>query len=365
MDDRLRFVLAGGGTGGHVVPALAVARELVKHGHEVLFVGSKSGMEAKLVPEAGFAIQWIEIGGLNRVGWLRFLKSALQLPVAVLAAWRLLGRFRPEAVFSMGGYVAGPVVAASILRGTPVVSMEPNAIPGFTNRVAGRYCARMLVNHPASLRFFPEGLAEVVGYPVREEFFRVMPKPIGEKFSVLITGGSQGSRRLNLAFEASWPLFRESELPVRFLHQPGKAMFEEMRDGFAASGLRGEIVAFINDMPGAFAEADVVVCRSGAGAVSELAAAGKASVLIPFPYAADDHQLENAQVMERAGAAKIVTDAEWTGTRMFKEVSAMAADPDTPRAMGEAARRLALPGAAERAAKILEDIARKGLTRGA
>jgi len=362
---ELRFVLAGGGTGGHVVPALAVARELVKRGHEVLFVGSKSGMEAKLVPSAGFAMEWIEIGGLNRVGWGKFLKSSVQLPLAILAAWRILRRFRPAAVFSMGGFVAGPVVAAAVLRATPVVAMEPNALPGFTTRVAGKYCAKVLVNHAETLKYFPNGLAEVVGYPVREEFFEVPPKSRGAEFAVLITGGSQGSRRLNLAFRESWPLFRQSGLPVRFCLQPGVAMFEEMKAGFAGSGLVGKVEAFIEDMPAAFGAADVVICRSGAGAVSELAAAGKPSVLVPFPHAADNHQLKNAQLMQRAGAARLVEDKDWTGSRMFHEVSSLAADQGVLEHLGKEARKLAQRGAAERTAKILEDIARKGLTRSA
>jgi UDP-N-acetylglucosamine--N-acetylmuramyl-(pentapeptide) pyrophosphoryl-undecaprenol N-acetylglucosamine transferase len=347
------FVMAGGGTGGHVIPAIAVARELRTRGHNVYFVGTEQGIEAKLVPAAGFELRRIQIGGLNRVGVRQMLATLGRLPMATFASNRSVRGV--AAVFSMGGYAAGPPVLAAILRRVPVVVMEPNAVPGFTNRSIGRLVARALVSFPETASFFPRGRTEVTGLPVREEFFRIAPKPRGGVLHLLITGGSQGSRTLNHAARESWPLFRQAGLAVRITHQTGANGFAEIRDAFAGCGIEGEIAPFISDMPAAFAAAHLVVCRAGAGAVSELAAAGKPSILVPFPYAADDHQTRNAQAMERAGASRLVRDAEMTGKMLVETVSRIMADLAR---MGEAARPFARPAAARRAADVLEEVAR-------
>jgi UDP-N-acetylglucosamine--N-acetylmuramyl-(pentapeptide) pyrophosphoryl-undecaprenol N-acetylglucosamine transferase len=235
------------------------------------------------------------------------------------------------------------------------VVMEPNAVPGFTNRSISRLVARALVSFPETASFFPRGRTEVTGLPVREEFFRIQPKPRGPVLHLLITGGSQGSRTLNHAALQSWPLFRKAGFPIRITHQTGASGFAEIRDAFALSGIEGEIVPFISAMPTAFDAADLVVCRAGAGAVSELAAAGKPSILVPFPYAADNHQTRNAQAMERGGASCLVRDAEMTGEKLVAAVSRIIADLAS---MGEAARQFAKPGAAGRAADVLEEVAR-------
>jgi len=345
--------MAGGGTGGHVIPGIAVARELRSRGHQVSFAGTEQGMESRLVPEAGFDLCKIRIGGLNRVGLRQTLTSLSYLPGATYACDRQVRR--AAAVFSMGGYVAGPPVLAAIMRRVPVVVMEPNAIPGFTNRKIARFVTRALVSFQETAAFFPRGRTEVTGLPVRPEFFGIAPKSRGEVLHILITGGSQGSRTLNQAAKQSWPLFRATGLPVRITHQTGNAGHDEIREAFAASGIQGEVVRFISDMPAAFAQADLIVCRAGAGAVSELAAAGKPSILVPFPFAADDHQLHNAQAMERGGAARLVRDADLNGEKLVETVSQIMTNLAP---MGEAARRFAKPGAARRAAEVLEEVAR-------
>ena len=351
-----RFLLTGGGTGGHVIPALAVARELRQRGHEVFFVGTDRGIEGRLVPAAGFELTSIHIAGLNRVGWRQKLETLGRLPFVTLGC---RGVVREAcAVFSMGGYVAGPPVMAALARRVPVVVMEPNAFPGFTNRAIGRFVARALVSFPETLRYFPAGRTELTGLPVREEFFGIAPRKRAGALNVLITGGSQGSSTLNRAARESWPLFREAGWPVRIVHQTGVSGFEALRDAFRESGLEGEIVPFITDMPAAFEQADLVVCRSGAGAVSELAAAGKPSILVPFPFAANDHQTRNAEALERGGAARLVPDAEMSGPRLLEAVGELGADPAALERTGEAARRFAKPGAARRAAEILEEVAR-------
>jgi UDP-N-acetylglucosamine--N-acetylmuramyl-(pentapeptide) pyrophosphoryl-undecaprenol N-acetylglucosamine transferase len=247
---------------------------------------------------------------------------------------------------------------AALAKRVPVVVMEPNAIPGFTNRAIGRLAARALISFPETARYFARGKSELTGLPVREEFFAIPPKPRDDRMHLLITGGSQGSRTLNRASRESWPLFRAAGSAVRIVHQCGSNELEEMRQAFAASGLEGEVMPFIADMPAAFGEADLVVSRSGAGAVSELAAAGKPSILVPFPFAANDHQMRNAEAIERGGAARLVRDAEMNGQRLYTLVRELAETEGALERMGAAARQFAHPGAARRAAEILEEVAR-------
>ena len=341
--------MAGGGTGGHVVPLLAVAAELRSRGREVLFIGTKTGIEARLVPDKGFPIDYIEIGGLKGVGWQKRLRTMWNLPVSTI---RALTRMKAKAVFSVGGYVAGPTVLAALMARVPVIAMEPNAVPGITNLRLGRYVRKTLLAFPEAARWFPAGRTEVTGLPVRAEFFAITSRPRGTTLRLLITGGSAGSRTLNRAARESWPLFRATGFPIHIVHQTGRDAFEETRAAFAHSGLEGEVVPFIENMPAAFASCDLVVSRAGAGAVSELAAAGKPSILVPYPFAADQHQLRNAEAFERAGAARLVLDKEMTGEKLFEAVSDAAPRLDP---MGEAARKLARPGAAKRAADLLEE----------
>jgi UDP-N-acetylglucosamine--N-acetylmuramyl-(pentapeptide) pyrophosphoryl-undecaprenol N-acetylglucosamine transferase len=363
MSARLAFLMAGGGTGGHVIPLVAVARELRRRGHEPFFVGTRQGMEARLVPAEGFSIDFIEIGGLNGVGLSRALQSLRQLPASVARVLHLLRTRRPAAVFSLGGYAAGPVMLAAWLRNLPIALMEPNAVAGMTNRWMGRFVNRALVNFPEAAPQFPRGKAELAGLPVRQEFFDLPAKHLGPTLTLLVTGGSQGARRLNQAVQESWPLFQRAGTPLRILHQCGRPDHAALSSAFTSSGLAGEVVPFIEDMPAAFAEADLVVCRSGAGAVSELAAAGKPSILVPFPYAADQHQLRNAESLARAGAARLIPDTEMTGQRLFEEVAGLLAQPERLERMGQAARALGRPGAAARAADVLEELAARRVHR--
>ncbi|MBI1788373.1 MAG: undecaprenyldiphospho-muramoylpentapeptide beta-N-acetylglucosaminyltransferase [Acidobacteria bacterium] len=354
---RRPILFAGGGTGGHVIPLIAVAEELRRRGREARFVGTRSGIEARLVPARGFAMDFIDIGGLKRVGVRQTLTTLWQLPVSTLRMWRRLRELRVAALFSLGGYVAAPAVLAALALGIPVVAMEPNAVPGMTNRRLGRFAATTLLGFPEAAAFFPPGKSEATGLPVREEFFALPPKPRGERLHLLITGGSRGSRTLNEASRASWKRFRETGRTIEITHQSGADRYEELRAEFAATGLPGRVTPFLEDMPAAFAQADLVVCRSGAGAVAELAAAGKPGVLVPFPFAADDHQSRNAAAFERAGAARLIPDKEMTGDRLFQVVTELAAEPGRLERMGEAARGLGRPGAARRAADILEEFA--------
>ena len=355
----MKFIMAGGGTGGHVIPLIAVARELALLGHEPIFVGTDRGVESRLVPAAGFRLEKIRVGGLKNLGVLTRIRSVWRLLAETLSMARRFARWQPAGVFSLGGYVAGPPVLAALVRGVPVVVMEPNAIPGATNRRIGRWIRKALVNFEGTARFFPADRTERTGVPVRAEFFSLAPKAAGDEITVLITGGSQGSRTLNNAAIAAWPMFRDAGMRVRLLHQTGTAMQREMAAAFGKTGISGWVEAFISDMPGAFGAADVVVSRAGAGTTAELAAAGKPAILIPYPFAADDHQTANAQAMRSVGAALVEVDRNWTGERFFTAIHDLYAHRERLAVMGAAARTMAFPDAARRAAEILLEIVDK------
>jgi len=348
------FVMAGGGTGGHVLPGLAVARELRERGYEVVFVGTSRGLEARLVPEAGFPLLLVRVGALKRVSWAERLRTVTALPASFVQAGAILDRTRPRAVFSMGGYASGPVTLMALLKDIPVVVMEPNAMPGFAHRLVGPFVRRALLGFDAGGRYFPSGRWEAVGIPIREEFFKVPPKPHTAPYTVLITGGSQGSKRLNIAGPECFKLVEAGR--VVFLHQTGEAEYNEVC--FRYRELEGtvDVAPFLRDMPAAFARADVVVCRAGASTVAELCAAGRAAVLVPFPYAADQHQLRNAETMQAGGGARVVLDRDLSGERLWAELRALLEEPGRLEAMERAARGMARPGAARRAADILENL---------
>ena len=342
-----------------MIPAIAVARELRARGHEVWFAGTERGAEARLVPQAGFPLEHIRIGGMMGVSIARKLSSIVSLISSTAAQWSAFARRRPHAVFSMGGYVAGPPVLAALMRRIPIVVMEPNAVPGLTNRWIARWVACALINFPETRRYFPGRTTELTGLPVREEFFALPTKPAGVPFTILVTGGSQGSRTLNNAAQSAWPELSRLGSSVYLIHQAGAAHIDGLRAAFERSGVQGEISAFIADMPAAFSRANLIICRSGAGAVSEIAAAGKPSILVPFPFATDDHQFHNAERFREAGAALLFRDSEWTGEQMVRVIRDLIARPEFAAEMGEAARKLAHTGAARRAAEILEETARK------
>jgi UDP-N-acetylglucosamine--N-acetylmuramyl-(pentapeptide) pyrophosphoryl-undecaprenol N-acetylglucosamine transferase len=272
-----------------------------------------------------------------------------------MASRRILRRRKPAALFSMGGYVAAPPMLAAVAKRVPMVLMEPNAVAGMTSRWLGRFAAKALVSFAETAASFPPGRSEVTGLPVRDEFFAAGPRVPEADFTVLVTGGSLGSRTLNNAARAAWPLLAKE--PVRMILQCGREMENELVEEFAESGMRGEVRAFLDDMPAAFAKADLVVARAGAGSVSELCAAGKPSVLVPYPYAADDHQRKNAEAMARQGAARMALDREMTGDRLAREIDWARKHAGELDAMAAAARRLAKRGAAERAADLLEELA--------
>lgn len=346
--------MAGGGTGGHVMPLLAVADQLRARGRSPYFIGTKTGFEARLVPERNFPIEYIEIGGFVGLGLARKLKLLYQLPLAILKCLGSIRKNKPVACFSLGGYAAAPPVVASLLSGLPLVVMEPNAMPGVVNRWMGRFAFKALLSFPQAAGFFPARAVEITGLPVREEFFAIEAKPFTGELTLLITGGSQGSQTLNNAVRELWPLLHE--LNVRLIHQCGRKQEEQLRRDFTQTGLKGEVKAFIEDMPSAYRAADLVLCRAGAGTVSELAAAGRPAILVPFPFAADDHQAKNAQAVVDAGAGFMFRDSELTGKAILNVIGGFIEHPERLAAMSARAFALRQPGAASRAADILLEL---------
>jgi len=343
----LRVLIAGGGTGGHVIPALAIARELRDaHGAEVRFVGTARGLETRLVPAAGFGLELIRVGQLKNVSLLTRLRTMADLPLGVLRCVGLLRAFRPDVVVGVGGYASGPAMMAAILLRVPTLAFEPNAVPGLANRLVGRWVNAAAVNFASTASYFRN--ARVTGIPVRREFFAIAPKTDGA-LRVLVFGGSQGARILNeIAPKVAGTLL--ARFPsLTIVHQAGGRHGEATAAAFAAAEVdsaRVRVVAYLDAMVEEIAAADVIVCRSGASTVAELAAAGRASVLVPFAAAADDHQRKNAEVMVEAGAAVMILERELTPERVLREVAGLLDDPTRRMAMGEAARSLAHADAA-------------------
>lgn len=357
-------MIAGGGTGGHVFPALAVANEVRCRSpqNEIAFVGVANGLEARVVPAAGFRLHTLRAAGFAGVGWAGKARSLALLGRGVFDARRLLGEFEPEAVFSVGGYAAVATMLAAGFDRRPMVVFEPNAEPGLANRALAPLATRVAVAYEETLRFF-DRRAVRTGSPARAEFFRIPPKKhepeSGEPpFTLLIFGGSQGAIALNAAVVDALDLLRASGTPLRFIHQTGQKGFEVVRTAYARREIHADVRPFIDNMAECFAQADLIVCRAGASTLAELAAAGKAGILVPFPSAAGQHQLHNAELFARAGAARLLQQGELTGRRLATEVFGLLEQPERIMAMEEQARALAVPDAAARIADLLEQVAR-------
>ncbi|MDR3763630.1 MAG: undecaprenyldiphospho-muramoylpentapeptide beta-N-acetylglucosaminyltransferase [Acidobacteriota bacterium] len=345
----MKIILAGGGTGGHVIPALAVANELRAAGHKVAFVGTTRGIETRLVPQAGYPLYLVNVGALNRVSLMTRLRTMLRLPISILSAARVLLGFGTHVVIGVGGYAAGPATMAAVLLRIPVVLFEPNVVPGFANRKVARFAANAGVQFEQAGKWFPRH--EVTGIPVRPAFFNLPPRKSPAP-SLLAFGGSQGARALNRILCESAAALLQRVPGLRIVHQTGPREFEEVKAAYAASKIPVEVSAFIDDMAQSFADADLIVCRSGASTVAEIAAAGKCALFVPFPGAADDHQLRNAELLASQGAALLIPENDLTPARFVEEVAALLASPGRMAQMGSRSRQLAHPDAAAHLARM-------------
>lgn len=351
------FLIAAGGTGGHLFPGIAVADELQRRDASVriVFVGTPRGLEARLVPQAGYPLELLPVLPLKGQGPLGIGRGVLALPRALLRATALVRRERPAAVLGIGGYAGGPVALAAALLGVRLVILEPNARPGFTNRALKPFATRAACAYEEARAFFgPKGV--VTGNPVRGGFATLPRKAHQAPLALLAFGGSQGSRVLNEALVAALPhLPRE----LRIVHQTGAAARDAVAAAYAEGGREAELVAFLDDMAARFAAADLVVCRSGATSCAELSAAGKAAVLVPFAKASDDHQRVNAAALQRAGAAVMLEERDLSGASLAAAVAGLVAEPARIEAMEEKARALGRPDAAARVADLLTETERR------
>ncbi len=342
-------VIAGGGTGGHLYPGIAVAHALRRKDARthVSFVGTARGIEARVVPQEGFELDLIRSAGLKGKSAGAVARGVGLLPLSALDAWQVLSRRRPDLVIGVGGYSSGPIVALAAMRSIPTLLLEQNATPGLTNRWLARMVDAAGVTYESSLRFF-HGHGFVSGNPVREAFLGIGPKPVTDGGRrVLVFGGSQGAHAINQAMVAAAAHVRDIPGPVHVVHQTGERDSETVKSAYAAAGISADVHAFIGDMPQQMADADLVVSRAGATTLAELTAAGRTAILIPLPHATDDHQRANARTLEAAGAAVMLEEADLTGERLAAELRALLADDDRRQAMATRARGLARPDAAD------------------
>lgn len=356
----MKVLIAAGGTGGHIYPGIAVAKEIMRRdaSSEVLFVGTSRGLEKRIVPENGFQLSLITSAGLKNVGIVGKIKGLGVLPISFIEAAKLLREFKPDVVVGAGGYVSGPVLLIASLMRFPTLVMDSNALPGFTNRKLARFIDKAALTFDEALPFFGEK-GVVTGNPVRKEFFEVTRKERGPKANILVFGGSQGARAINNAMMSALPLLECRSDRLRIVHQTGEADFEKTREMYGRSRIEDhEVRPFISDMFVEFGKADIVICRAGATTCAELAAAGKASVMIPLPTAADDHQRRNAEAFERAGASRMLLQSDLNGESLAKTIIDLIESPGAVSKMEEAARKLGRIDAAEATVDVIEGLIR-------
>jgi UDP-N-acetylglucosamine--N-acetylmuramyl-(pentapeptide) pyrophosphoryl-undecaprenol N-acetylglucosamine transferase len=353
----MRVLICGGGTGGHVIPAISIARELkARYNAEVLFVGTDRGMENRLVPQAGFGLMRVKVGALKNVSLMTRMRTMFDLPRAVVDSRKIINVFNPDVVVGVGGYASGPAMAAAIMMHIPTLAFEPNYVPGFANRIVGHRVSAAAVHFEQTQKFFRN--AQVVGVPVRAEFFNVPPLESNHPPTLLVFGGSQGARAINQAMVAAAPQVLRQIPALRIIHQTGEREYNDVQAAYESAGVAAEVSAFIDDMPAAFARADLLLCRSGASTVAEATAAGKPAIFVPFPQAADDHQRRNAEAIAQGGAAVLVPQAELTPERLMQVVTELFADPRRLKEMAERARALSHDDAAGRVARMVAELAK-------
>ena len=362
----MRVLIAGGGTGGHLYPGIALARELQRRdpSTHVSFAGTAQGIEARVVPREGFALDLLRVTGLKGKRRLERARGFLLLPIAAVDAWRIVTKQRPDVVVGVGGFASGPVLATAAVRGYPTMLLEQNALPGITNRLLARLVRAAAVNFEEALTYFPR-TGFVAGNPVRPEFFPAQNEEANDQSNephdaarVLIFGGSQGAHAINVAMVEAASRLAATGLRLAITHQTGERDLDLVRTAYQRAGLEARVEAFIFEIDGAMKAADVVICRAGATTLSELAASGTPAILVPLPTATDDHQRNNAAVVAQAGAAVVIEERDLTTGVLGDALAALMTDGDRRLQMGRAASRLARPDAAARIADRVEELGR-------
>lgn len=357
----MRVLVAGGGTGGHVFPGIALAEEVVtRHPkNDVVFVGTARGLEASVVPIAGYPIELIDVRGLKGKGIGSVLSGLFRLPRAFVQSWRVLRRWKPDVVVGVGGYASGPVVLAARLMGIPTAVQEQNAVAGLTNRLLGRVVDAAFTAFPEAERHFPARKVQQLGNPIRRALLDNYMRPVSkrdERLRLLVFGGSQGAHGLNMRVVEALPFLADLRDRLHFVHQTGARDREQVEKGYAGVGFAPDVREFIVDMSAAYAGSDLVVCRAGATTLAELTVCKKPSILIPFPAAADNHQVVNAQSLVDAGAAVMIEERDLTGELLASEIRRVLLDPATRERMSRAAGLQGRPQAASEIADVLTQL---------
>jgi UDP-N-acetylglucosamine--N-acetylmuramyl-(pentapeptide) pyrophosphoryl-undecaprenol N-acetylglucosamine transferase len=348
----VRIIIAGGGTGGHLFPGIAVAEEFQKRDPEnrVIFIGTQRGIEYRLLGKLGYELKLIDVEGLKGRGWKALIKGVYAIPNSMWQSRMILRDFRPDVVIGVGGYASGPAVIAAWLMNIPTAIAEQNALAGNTNRILGKFVDRIFLTYEQSKGRFPARKVSVTGNPVRAAFaarLNEAPKMRAIR-QILVFGGSQGAAAINKTVVAMLPMLQKIKDRVRVVHQTGERDCEEVRRAYERAGMEAEVQPFIVDMASAYAASDLIICRAGATSLAEITVAGKASVLIPFPYAADDHQTENARAMVEAGAATMIRESELSAEALYSLVESLLEDDKKLRGMEQKSKALGRPDAAAR-----------------
>jgi len=345
----MKLVIAGGGTGGHLFPALAIARAVKTQDPDgrILFVGTRHGIEARIIPGTEFPIRYITARGLRRTGLLNTLKGALELPTSLVQSISLLWEFKPDIVLGVGGYASGPVLAAALVLRIPTAIQEQNSVMGTTNRLLSKFADRIFISWEHTEPTTPKKKTVLAGNPIREDLLETArPNRVGDKFHILVFGGSQGARGINRAFVEGAEALGDFAGRVAIVHQTGRDSVEEMRKVYEKVGIEADVREFIYEMGEAYQWADLVICRAGASSLAELTALGKAAVVVPYPYAIGDHQAKNAAVLESQGALKTIREDTLRNGAMVKEIRRLLDDPALVASMAENSRKSGRPEAA-------------------
>ena len=359
----MKLLLAGGGTGGHLFPAVALAQRLLETDTtaQVLFIGTAAGIEATVLPELNFSLATIQISGIAGQGWLARLRIAPALLQSVRQSLRILKEFQPDVVVGVGGYASGPALLAARLSGIPFLIHEQNADFGLTNRFLARWAQRICLSFPPhNDRSLPPGRTIVTGNPVRSGMTAIGPLPDGDR-TLLVFGGSRGAQAINDALVATLPLLKQLCPDLRIIHQTGRADYERIAAAYTALGLSTEnLVPFLHDMANAYAQAHLVLCRAGATTLAELTAAGRPAILIPYPFAAADHQTANARILANQGAALLLPQSELDAATLATLLGNLLNDRPTLLQMAQNARALGQPAAVDKLLAECYSIVRKG-----
>jgi UDP-N-acetylglucosamine--N-acetylmuramyl-(pentapeptide) pyrophosphoryl-undecaprenol N-acetylglucosamine transferase len=334
---NVNVIIAGGGTGGHLFPGIAIAEEFLRRnrGDRILFVGTNRGIEKRVLGNLGFLLRTIDVEGIKGKGWMKSLAAVLLIPMSLIQSFRIIRGFSPELVIGVGGYASGPVVLAACLMGIRTAIAEQNALPGLTNRILGKMVDRVFVSFAQTGRWFHSRKVMVSGNPIRQGFAAEMkqPKEPNRPFTLLVFGGSQGAHAINRSMLEALDDLEPLRDRMRILHQTGSKDRDAVANTYRTKGATAEVLPFITDMAAAYQTADLLVCRAGATSIAEITAAGKAAILIPFPAAVEDHQTKNAEVLVQAGAAEMIHEKELTGARLAATIRRYYESPELLREM--------------------------------